>query len=634
VAIGRSDVMRGLLLAVWIGASAPIDAAPRALVLAESEGSAQQGAVRAALTLGGRYAATVLIDDAGRARGDYDQVRGEWLSYEPAWHTGQLIWGLLEAERITGERAFTVAARRGGEWWRTQVLESPPGLAGMLNAAHGGPHGSLINFSTLSDGTPGLFALSRATGDRRYADAATRAGAWTLQHLYRADVGLVYNIVDPTSGAVWTDRSPHHPNANPATPTQVARPNIEGFLYLDMYRHSGDRAHREAFLTLAESALKRQDRHGLWLDFEPNDPTTGKIHPRFNIWYAEALLEAHAETGDARFLDAAERTGRTMAKLQRDDGTIHYDAKIDSSGALSVRERSLTGSATAFAGLLWLRLRDHGRDGFEPHIERSRRWLLANQFPAQHPDPNLRGGFLETWVKREGDATRIQVRAIATAFALRFLAAYHDRCCAASATPGALIAERAASPSSAETPRREASEFTPNESTPSITPSPAPLALRGTMAQAPGHLLARSRVDLSGRWRHIVDPFDLGRRKPHAVRRNLPLDLVAVPGGELIEYDWDQAAQIDVPADWNTAIPALEWYEGVVWYRTRFDAPAQAGRHVLYFEGANYRTEVWVNGVKLGAHDGGFTPFAFALGAELKPRDNSLVIAVDNARRA
>jgi beta-glucuronidase len=88
-----------------------------------------------------------------------------------------------------------------------------------------------------------------------------------------------------------------------------------------------------------------------------------------------------------------------------------------------------------------------------------------------------------------------------------------------------------------------------------------------------------------------------------------------------------------VPSDWNTEVPELEWYEGVVWYRRKFDAPPGGDRHVLYFEGANYRTEVWLNGEKLGAHDGGFTPFAFEVSGRLRATGNSLVVAVDNARK-
>lgn len=88
---------------------------------------------------------------------------------------------------------------------------------------------------------------------------------------------------------------------------------------------------------------------------------------------------------------------------------------------------SITGSATAYSGILWLRLRDYGVEGFDQPIERALSWVLANRFPPDHTDPNLRGAVLETRVRVVDGRTRIAVRDIASAFALRFLVmAHHD----------------------------------------------------------------------------------------------------------------------------------------------------------------------------------------------------------------
>ena len=54
----------------------------------------------------------------------------------------------------------------------------------MLRAIHGDHVGNLIVTATITDGTPGLFRLSHVTGDRKYADCATRSGEWILKHLY------------------------------------------------------------------------------------------------------------------------------------------------------------------------------------------------------------------------------------------------------------------------------------------------------------------------------------------------------------------------------------------------------------------------------------------------------------------
>ena len=42
-------------------------------------------------------ASKVLVDKDGKARCDYSLLDGQWSDYEPAWHTGQIIYGLVEA---------------------------------------------------------------------------------------------------------------------------------------------------------------------------------------------------------------------------------------------------------------------------------------------------------------------------------------------------------------------------------------------------------------------------------------------------------------------------------------------------------------------------------------------------------
>lgn len=553
---------------------------------------AERAKIEAAIGAGARYAGTVLLDAEGAARGDYDAVRGVWHPYEVMWHTGQLIEGLVAAYRVTGDDATLMAARRAGNWWVAQAFPDGHPLAGMVNARHGGAHGDLINFTTLSDGTPGLYSLSRITGDRRYADVATRAGAWTLERLYLESEGLIYNFVDPATGTVLTDRSPHHPDVRDPRLEQVARPSAEGFLYLDMYRHTREPLFLRAFLRLADELVERQGQHGFWMDFEPNDPATGKIHPRFNLWYAEALIEGYVETGERRYFDAALRTLRATARMQADDGALHYDTYLDGRRNLE----SVTGSAVAFAGLLWLRASQLGAGAeFDTPIARALAFVLNNRFPTTHADENLAGGFLETWVKRRPHGTEIQVRDIATAFALRFLAAWFQH------------------------------------RWPDV-PAPSPDWRDASSSLALGHPLARRRQSLDGSWRYYLDPFEVAYRKPRGRRRDLASDLVPA-GNELIEYDWASAPALTVPGDWNTQDPALLHYEGMVWYRRRFDADLRAGeRQFLYFEGANYRVTVWLNGVRVGVHEGGFIPFSFEVTGKLRERDNSIVVAVDNAR--
>lgn len=156
------------------------------------------------------------------------------------------------------------------------------------------------------------------------------------------------------------------------------------------------------------------------MDFHPNKSDIGRIHPRFNLWYAESLLVAYELTNKEEYRAAALRTARAAQSWMTKEGIIYYTNYTDGRREVG----SICGSAVAFAGLLWLKCRQLGETDFDEYIHRAARWLVQHQFPANHPDPNLQGLFLETWQKHQNNQTRLFVRDIATAFALRFLAAY------------------------------------------------------------------------------------------------------------------------------------------------------------------------------------------------------------------
>lgn len=168
----------------------------------------------------------------------------------------------------------------------------------------------------------------------------------------------------------------------------------------------------------------------------------------------------------------------------------------------------------------------------------------------------------------------------------------------------------------------------------------APLLAAGASIQ---NAAARRAVDLNGDWRVIVDPYDTGYfdyryepydRNPHPTGGYF-LDRQAKDKTELLEYNFDTSEILRVPADWNTQDPKLFYYEGAVWYRRKFTFQKHdaANRAFLHFGGANYQAEVYLNGVKLGRHVGGFTPFDFEVTDRLRAGDNSLVVRVENRRR-
>lgn len=379
--------------------------------------------IETSLRAGLKHATNICLDNKGKARGDYELVTGKWTEYEPAWHTGQLIKGLLDAYLVTNEETALTTAIKAGNWWIS--LQFPKGhkLEGYLNAIHGDNVGNLINTTTIADGTPGLFQLSKVTGDDKYAIVATSAGKWILDNLYVKEHKLSYNIVDPETGEIWKDKSPHEQHQNdPITIKQVARPNAEGYLWKDMFEYTGEQRYKDAYLEICDGLLEKQSDNGFWMDFEPNDPKTGKIHARFNTWNAEALLEAYELTDDKKYLEGAVKTAQGLANIQDENGIIYYTSFTDG----SVDKKSPCGSGTSFAGILWLRLYQHGYTDFKENIVQALEFTLENQFPENHADANLAGGYLEMRLKVKKGNVEMIYRDIATAFGLRFLSAIHQ----------------------------------------------------------------------------------------------------------------------------------------------------------------------------------------------------------------
>ena len=389
---------------------------------AASDKGVSDSDIMKAITAAADYSVNILIGPDGRGRIEYDIVSGTWNDYEVHWHTAQTLYGLLAAHELTGDQTYLETAIRAGDWWIATEYQSPHPFAGLVAAAHGDKLGRLINMTTITDGTNAIFELSRMTGDPKYADTAVRSGQWLLENAYIPEEGLFYNIFDPRDGTVWTKKSPHHPDVGPETikVTQVARPNSEGYLYADMCRHTGVQRYCDVFLHVADKKIERQYDNGLWMDFEPNDPDTGRVHPRFNIWLAEAQIEAYELTGDRKYLESAAATARAMARFQQKDGGVFYHNFTDG----RADRRDITGSAVAFSGILWLKLQGAGYEEFDRNIERAVAWLLANQFAHNHPDPNLRGAFINTRTKRKDGKVAILQRDIGASFGLRFLVDY------------------------------------------------------------------------------------------------------------------------------------------------------------------------------------------------------------------
>jgi hypothetical protein len=87
-----------------------------------------------------------------------------------------------------------------------------------------------------------------------------------------------------------------------------------------------------------------------------------------------------------------------------------------------------------------------------------------------------------------------------------------------------------------------------------------------------------------------------------------------------------RAMPIEVPGLWEAAGHSA--LDGVAWYRRTFELDDTAGRWTLAFGAVMDEAEVFLNGVRVGAHAGPFTPFTFDVSDMLRAADNVLTVRV------
>lgn len=99
--------------------------------------------------------------------------------------------------------------------------------------------------------------------------------------------------------------------------------------------------------------------------------------------------------------------------------------------------------------------------------------------------------------------------------------------------------------------------------------------------------------------------------------------------------DWCNGFENDriiaVPASWNDQFVDHRDFLGPAWYQTKFNLPWgwKDQRVILRFDSVNYLADVWVNGKKIGQHEGGHLPFEFDISSIAKSENNQIILRVD-----
>jgi beta-glucuronidase len=108
-----------------------------------------------------------------------------------------------------------------------------------------------------------------------------------------------------------------------------------------------------------------------------------------------------------------------------------------------------------------------------------------------------------------------------------------------------------------------------------------------------------------------------------------------IEGGAAAVAGWRQkipagTQSVDVPHSWNRTGADYD-YLGTGWYFRQVDLPKLPADAIaqLHFGATFYRARVWLNGVEIGSHEGGYTAYSFDVTRHLRD-NNLLVVAVDN----
>src|SRR5579863_8157476 len=126
----------------------------------------------------------------------------------------------------------------------------------------------------------------------------------------------------------------------------------------------------------------------------------------------------------------------------------------------------------------------------------------------------------------------------------------------------------------------------------------------------------RKAQSFGGSWEFLKDPLDEGLRK--AWFKGFKKERI-----------------LRVPASWNEQATDLRNYLGPTWYQKNFEffPSPKWPRAFLRFDSVNYLATVWLNGKKLGSHEGGHLPFEFEITQTQKKGLNRLVVRVEGLLR-
>lgn len=122
-------------------------------------------------------------------------------------------------------------------------------------------------------------------------------------------------------------------------------------------------------------------------------------------------------------------------------------------------------------------------------------------------------------------------------------------------------------------------------------------------------------------WAEKLDPKNVLSEYPRPIMKrqdwknlNGLWDYAITDAGKAFPAKFDGKILVPYPAESSlSGVMKSVGADKELWYNTSFDVPANwKGKDILlHFGAVDWKTEIWINDIKIGSHTGGYTPFSF-----------------------
>ncbi len=160
----------------------------------------------------------------------------------------------------------------------------------------------------------------------------------------------------------------------------------------------------------------------------------------------------------------------------------------------------------------------------------------------------------------------------------------------------------------------------------------------GIALAAPAKTGTAPKSTLTTEWGEKVTPQNVWQQYPRPTltrnkwqNLNGEWDYAILPKGASTPAKYDGKILVPYPVESQlSGVGKTVGEDNELWYRRKFTIPSSwKGQNIhLNFGAVDWKADIWVNGVKVGGHEGGYSPFTLDMTDALKNGENELIVRV------